>query len=70
MTPQRFIETQRLDRAKQLRELTPRSVATVAFDVGFENPFYFSLRFKRYTTMSPTEYRRRRTGAAAPAAGT
>jgi len=64
MTPQRFIEMQRLDRAKQLLELTQRTVATVAYDVGFENPFYFSLRFKRYTEVSPSEYRRRRTTTA------
>lgn len=62
MTPQRFIETQRLARAKQLLELTPRSVGAVALDVGFENAFYFSLRFRKYVGMSPSDFRRARQG--------
>jgi AraC family transcriptional regulator, arabinose operon regulatory protein len=61
MTPQHFVETQRLDRAKQLLELTPRTIQTIAYDLGFENPFYFTLRFKRYTGLTPTAYRRRYT---------
>lgn len=56
-TPQRFLEQQRLDRAKQLLAFTSNSIKTIAFELGFENPFYFTLRFKRYTGKSPRAYR-------------
>ncbi|HEX7009743.1 MAG TPA: helix-turn-helix domain-containing protein [Phycisphaeraceae bacterium] len=56
-TPMRFLEQQRIARARQLLELTTSSVAEVARQVGFENPFYFTLRFKRATGQSPSQYR-------------
>lgn len=59
LTPQRFIEQQRLERARQLLERTAMPVKSIAYEVGFSNPFYFSLRFKRYTGRSPTGFRAR-----------
>ena len=59
MTPQQFLEQQRLDRARQLLELSGRSIGDIAADVGFDNPFYFTLRFKRLTGLSPRDYRKR-----------
>ena len=35
------------------------SVAEIAFKTGFEDPYYFSRIFKKYTNMSPSEYRNR-----------
>jgi AraC family transcriptional regulator of arabinose operon len=61
MSPQRFLETQRLERAKQLLALTADSVKEVAYKVGFSSAFYFSLRFKRYTGKSPKRWRGERT---------
>jgi len=58
-SPQQFIELQRLNRAKELLAFTPRTVQTIACDVGFDNPFYFTLRFKKHTGMSPRAYRKR-----------
>ena len=57
-TPQQFLEGQRMDRARRLLELTPRSVGAIAAEVGYENPFYFTLRFKRATGLSPRDYRK------------
>jgi AraC family transcriptional regulator of arabinose operon len=57
-TPQQFLEQQRLNRAMQLLEMTPLSIKEIARQVGFDNPFYFTLRFKRHTGKSPREYRR------------
>jgi AraC family transcriptional regulator of arabinose operon len=59
-TPQQFVEIERLNRARQLLEFTQHTVSEVAFQVGYRNPFYFSLRFKRHTRLSPSAYRRRR----------
>ncbi|MFF1822645.1 helix-turn-helix domain-containing protein [Kribbella sp. NPDC058245] len=59
VTPQQFVERRRLDAAARLLELTTRSIASVAAEVGFADPLYFSTRFRRHTGTSPTAYRRR-----------
>lgn len=60
LTPQQFVERERITRAKQLLELSGRTVTAIAQEVGYENPFYFTLRFKKHTGLSPTDWRRRR----------
>ena len=57
MTPVQFLESQRMRRARQLLEVTGMSVAEVGYEVGYDNPFYFSLRFKKATGKSPRQYR-------------
>lgn len=57
LPPREYLERQRLDAAAQLLELTNRSVALIAAEVGFEDPLYFSTRFRRRTGQSPTAYR-------------
>jgi AraC family transcriptional regulator of arabinose operon len=57
LTPQQFLEGQRLSRARQLLELTARPIGAIGAEVGYENPFYFTLRFKRATGLSPRDYR-------------
>lgn len=59
MPPLQFLEAQRMRRARQLLEVTSLSVKQVAAEVGFDNPFYFTLRFKKSCGVSPTEYRKR-----------
>ena len=59
MSPQQFLELQRLNRAGKLLELTSRSIQDISEEVGFNCPFYFSLRFKRHTGLSPRDYRKR-----------
>lgn len=56
-TPQRFIEQQRIERAQQLLERSSLTIADIAQAVGFQNPFYFTLRFKKATGTSPRAYR-------------
>jgi AraC family transcriptional regulator, arabinose operon regulatory protein len=57
MTPLEFLEVERLERAKRLLELTSMTVQDVASEIGFDNPFYFTRRFKRYTGMAPRDFR-------------
>jgi AraC family transcriptional regulator of arabinose operon len=59
-TPQQFVETERMARAQQLLERTGRTIAAIALEIGFENPFYFSLRFKKHTGLSPRSWRQER----------
>ncbi|WP_375430617.1 helix-turn-helix domain-containing protein [uncultured Friedmanniella sp.] len=57
--PMRFVERSRMLAAEQLLDFTGRSIAQVARAVGFDDPLYFSTRFKRCTGLSPSAYRNR-----------
>jgi len=50
----------RIDKAKQLLASTEKSVAEIAFEVGFNNPNYFSSTFKKLSGMTAKEYRSKR----------
>jgi AraC family transcriptional regulator, arabinose operon regulatory protein len=47
--PQRFVERQRLNGAKQLLDLTHRPAAAIAREVGWSEPLHFPQRFARFT---------------------
>jgi len=57
-SPRRFLEQERIARAQLLLKMTSLSVQAIAWDVGFENPFYFTLRFKHHTGFGPRAYRK------------
>jgi AraC family transcriptional regulator of arabinose operon len=59
-TPQQYLENLRMRYAAELLERTGFSVKQVADAVGYESAFYFSLRFKERTRLSPTSYRERK----------
>lgn len=52
-----YLTRLRMDRAKQILAMTDRRTYEVAEDVGFSDPHYFSVAFKRVTGMTPKEYR-------------
>ncbi|MEM8982994.1 MAG: response regulator transcription factor [Pseudomonadota bacterium] len=58
-TPAQFIAQQRIEEAKRLLMTTDWSTAEIARSIGFDRPSYFSTVFKRFTGLTPTEYRRR-----------
>lgn len=49
----------RMARARELLDATDLSVAQIAERVGYEDPFYFSRRFKKVHHVSPSQYRQR-----------
>jgi AraC family transcriptional regulator of arabinose operon len=53
-TPQRFSEKLRLEFAAQLLAQTNLSVAEVAAEVGYEDPLYFSRRYRRAFGHAPS----------------
>lgn len=55
-TPVDCIRTIRLKRAVQLLEKSKLSIASVAYEVGFNNPTYFSKVFKEEYGTLPSEY--------------
>lgn len=52
-----FVERQRMQAAQQLLQLSARSVSEVATAVGYDDPLYFSTRFKRFSGRSPSSVR-------------
>jgi AraC family transcriptional regulator of arabinose operon len=58
LPPMRWLEHQRLARAKDLLEVTVDPVHAIAGQVGFSDAFYFSARFRRALGKSPRAWRR------------
>ena len=60
LTPIDFLAKTRVNHARKLFEIYGKSlsVAEVAEACGFEDPIYFSRRFKQFTGFSPTEYKK------------
>ncbi|MDA1043726.1 MAG: helix-turn-helix domain-containing protein [Verrucomicrobia bacterium] len=56
-TPLQYLEMLRMDRARDLLARTVRPVAEIAAAVGFDEPFYFSRRFRKANSMSPRAFR-------------
>jgi len=59
-TAQQYVEDRRLEMAAYYLRTTAQSVSEVAELVGFQNPFYFTNRFRRRFSESPSNYRRPR----------
>jgi AraC family transcriptional regulator of arabinose operon len=57
-SPQQFFEQQRMRQASQLLRVTGLGIAEIAAEVGYDDPFYFTNRFRRHAGKSPTQYRR------------
>lgn len=57
ISPMDFVERQRIERSKQLLAVTSLSIKEISRHVGYDNPFYFSLRFKKRVGVSPKAYR-------------
>ena len=56
MSPNEFIRDVRIKKACMLLQRPDLQVSDVAYMVGFTDPKYFSLIFKKETGMSPTKY--------------
>lgn len=54
-----FVSQFRIGRACMALQKTDRTIAEIAYDVGFENLSHFNKRFRKYKRMSPSQYRRR-----------
>ncbi|WP_194610842.1 AraC family transcriptional regulator [Clostridium vitabionis] len=56
-TPQEYLESFRLNRARALLIETPLSIRAIANSVGISNAMYFSRIFRKGTGLTPTRYR-------------
>jgi AraC-like DNA-binding protein/mannose-6-phosphate isomerase-like protein (cupin superfamily) len=57
--PHEFLIVTRIDRAKILLKMSPRSVKEIGFDCGFRSEVSFVTTFKRKTGFTPTGFRKK-----------
>jgi AraC family transcriptional regulator len=60
--PHRYHMARRMDRARSLLQDPARSVTQIGIQVGFRETSSFTKAFRRFTGLTPTEYRRHRNG--------
>ena len=60
MSPMQYIISLRIAMAKGYLKNSTKNIAEISNEVGYENALYFSRLFKKYTGMTPTEYRKKR----------
>lgn len=53
----KYLTDVRMEKSIQLLRTTDMKTYEIAFETGFSNPHYFSVAFKKYTGMSPSEFR-------------
>lgn len=58
-SPIMYVQNLRVETAKRLLERTEKSVDSISYEVGYENPAFFRRLFKRRTRLTPGQYRRR-----------
>lgn len=57
-TPLKYLHLLRIKEAKKLLKETNRSIIDIALEVGYSDSTQFSFKFKVYTNLTPTLYRR------------
>jgi len=62
MTPLEYLQTLRIEAAKQMLTRSSRRIDRIGYLVGYSDPGFFKKIFAAQTGMSPSEYRRRHTG--------
>ena len=60
MSPMQYIISLRIAMGKGYLENSTKNIAEISIEVGYENALYFSRLFRKYTGMTPTEYRKKR----------
>lgn len=57
VSPQEYLVNYRLNKGKQLLQMTNQSIQEIALQIGYENPLTFSKMFKNTYGISPRYYR-------------
>ncbi|MBD0403932.1 AraC family transcriptional regulator [Flammeovirga sp. EKP202] len=56
-TPSKYLSIQRIKKAKELLQSTTLPINEIAYDVGYNDPLYFTRIFKKKEGVSPSQYR-------------
>ena len=52
-----YLNNYKIERSKDLLKNTNMTLLDISLEVGFNNQSYYSTIFKKYTNMTPHEYR-------------
>ena len=52
-----YLNNYKIERSKDLLKNTNMTLLYISLEVGFNNQSYYSTIFKKYTNMTPQEYR-------------
>ena len=52
-----YLHNYKIEKSKNLLENTNMTLLDISLEVGFNNQSYYSTIFKKYTNMTPLEYR-------------
>jgi len=58
--PHRYHMARRMDRARSLLQRPALSVTQIGIEIGFRETSSFTTAFRKFTGLTPTEYRRHR----------
>ncbi len=58
MGTMKFFTTMKIEQAKKLLREREKNVSQIAEELGYDNIYYFCNQFKKFTNMSPMEYRK------------
>lgn len=58
-TPSQYIRSVRLKRGYELLQHTDKNISEIAFEVGFDDPNYFSRTFQKEYDQRPSDFRKR-----------
>lgn len=59
-TPAQYIAMHKVEQAKELLRSPDKSITDIAYDLGWSSSNYFCAVFKKYTNVSPLQYRKLR----------
>ena len=55
-----FILNRKTEEAKHLLRYTDKPLTAISLDLGFSSPGHFSRVFRKYVSMSPSDYRKKK----------
>ena len=58
-----YINTIKIDKAKQLLKETDMNITSISYELGFNDSAYFNRVFKKITSLSPKDYRKKHLNA-------
>ena len=59
-SPLEYFSQLKVQRACQYLDHTDFTIKSIAYELGFSDPFYFSKVFKKHTSLSPVQYKNRK----------
>lgn len=56
-SPNNYINTKKINKAKELLQVSELNISDIAYETGFNDPLYFTRLFKKRIGLSPSEFR-------------